>query len=83
MHSTEWEEEEEEGARAGEAGTQRSVFADAAHSPGPITASHKHSRPLHVLCAGRLAVTFKCHFQMPAPAKWLQSAVFMRDYGER
>ena len=80
MHSTEWEEEE--GKRDGEAGTQLSIFADAARTPGPITASRRRSRPLHVLHAGRLAVTFKCHFQMPALAKWLQNAVFMLDYGE-
>lgn len=78
--STEWEEEE--GKRDGEAGTLLSIFADAARTSGPITASHRLSRPLHVLHAGRLAVTFKCHFQMPALAKWLQNAVFMLVGGE-
>lgn len=34
----EWEEEE--GERDGEAGTQLSISADAARTPGPITASH-------------------------------------------
>lgn len=66
----------------GDAGASSASLQCCSHR-GPIPASRKRCRHPRVIRAGRLAVTFKCHFQMPAPAKWLQNAVFALDFGER